>query len=132
MIQSDSEGSDINSRNTYDTSLLVAFTDMLTTVECRFWARETSTKWWDHIVMLVWDDEQGLQNFRMRKATFMGLCEELAPTLRRKVTRLRAALTVEKGAAIAFENVTISLVTLQILSTYYDTIGNSRQLPIGR
>uniref|UniRef100_A0A8C3HUY7 Putative nuclease HARBI1 n=1 Tax=Chrysemys picta bellii TaxID=8478 RepID=A0A8C3HUY7_CHRPI len=71
------------------------------TMECRFWARETSTEWWDHIVMEVWDDEQWLQNFRMRKATFMGLCEELAPTLRRKDTRLRAALPVEKRVAIA-------------------------------
>ncbi|CAM5164998.1 unnamed protein product [Natator depressus] len=102
MIQNDSEGSnDIDSSNAYDTSLLVAFTDTLIIVERRFWAQETSTEWWDHIVMQVWDDEQWLQNFRMRKATFIGLCEELAPTLRRKDTRLRAALTVEKQVAIA-------------------------------
>ncbi|XP_065438119.1 uncharacterized protein LOC135981036 [Chrysemys picta bellii] len=75
--------------------------DMLITVERRFWARETSTEWWDHIIMEAWDDEQWLQNFRMRKATFMGLCEALAPTLRRKDTRLRAALPVEKWVAIA-------------------------------
>ncbi|KAM7177895.1 uncharacterized protein RBU57_001288 [Macrochelys suwanniensis] len=74
---------------------------MLTTMEHRFWARETSTEWWDHIVMQVWDDEQWLQNFRMRKATFMGLCDELAPTLRCKDMRLRAALMVEKRVAIA-------------------------------
>uniref|UniRef100_A0A8C3H4R0 DDE Tnp4 domain-containing protein n=1 Tax=Chrysemys picta bellii TaxID=8478 RepID=A0A8C3H4R0_CHRPI len=54
-----------------------------------------------HRVVGVWDDEQWLQNFRMRKATFMGLCEELAPTLRRKDTRLRAALPVEKRVASA-------------------------------
>ncbi|XP_053876904.1 uncharacterized protein LOC128833047 [Malaclemys terrapin pileata] len=104
-IQSDSEGEDsdnaIETRNAYDTKLLVAFTDMLSTVERRFWVRETSTEWWDHIVMEVWDDEQWLQNFRMRKATFMGLCEELDPTLWRKDTRLRAALPVEKQVAIA-------------------------------
>ncbi|KAM7170969.1 uncharacterized protein RBU57_005431 [Macrochelys suwanniensis] len=51
--------------------------------------------------MQVWDDEQWLQNFWMRKAAFMGLCEELAPTLRHKDTRLRASLTVEKRVAIA-------------------------------
>uniref|UniRef100_A0A8C3F917 DDE Tnp4 domain-containing protein n=1 Tax=Chrysemys picta bellii TaxID=8478 RepID=A0A8C3F917_CHRPI len=101
--ESDGEDSDdaIETRNTYDTKLLVAFTDMLSTVERRFWVRETSMEWWDHIVMEVWDDEQWLQNFWMRKATFMGLCEELAPTLRRKDTRLRAALPVEKRMAIA-------------------------------
>ncbi|XP_065420744.1 uncharacterized protein LOC135974969 isoform X2 [Chrysemys picta bellii] len=104
-IQSDSESEEsddaIEPRNAYDTKLLVSSTNMLSTVERRFWARETSTEWWDHIVMDVWDDEQWLQNFRMRKATFMGLCEELAPTLRRKDTRLRAALPVEKRVAIA-------------------------------
>ncbi|XP_065440822.1 uncharacterized protein LOC135981585 [Chrysemys picta bellii] len=106
-IQSDSEseGEDsddaIETRNAYDTKLLVAFTDMLSIVERRFWVRETSTEWWDYIVMEVWDDEQWLQNFRMRKATFMGLYEALAPTLRRKDTRLRAALPVEKRVAIA-------------------------------
>ncbi|XP_065438549.1 uncharacterized protein LOC135981209 [Chrysemys picta bellii] len=102
-IQTDSEDSDddIDSSNVYDMRLLVAFMDMLTTVERCFWARETSTEWWDHIVLQAWDDEQWLQNFRMRKATFMGLCEELAPILRRKGTRLRAALMMEKRVAIA-------------------------------
>uniref|UniRef100_A0A8C0J8B7 DDE Tnp4 domain-containing protein n=1 Tax=Chelonoidis abingdonii TaxID=106734 RepID=A0A8C0J8B7_CHEAB len=104
MLQSDSEESsddEIDSADAPDTKLLVAVTDVLSAVERRLWARETSTEWWDHIVMQVWDDEQWLQNFRMRKATFMGLCAELAPTLQRKDTRLRAALSVEKRVAIA-------------------------------
>ncbi|CAM4597929.1 unnamed protein product [Lepidochelys olivacea] len=74
---------------------------MLTTMERHFWAWETSTEWWDHIVMQVWDDELWLQNFCMRKASFMGLCTKLGPTLRHKDTRLRAALMVEKQVAIA-------------------------------
>ncbi|XP_073179562.1 nucleoporin Nup37 isoform X3 [Lepidochelys kempii] len=101
-VQIDSEESDddVNSCNAYDARLLMAFTDMLT-MERRFWAQETSIEWWVHIVMQVWDDEQWLQNFWMRKATFMGLCAELAPILRRKDSRLRAALPVEKQMAIA-------------------------------
>ncbi|XP_050811119.1 RING finger protein 141 isoform X1 [Gopherus flavomarginatus] len=103
QLQSDSEESDddIESPDACDAKLLVAFTEMLSTVECLFWAWETSIEWWDHIVMEVWDDEQWLQNFWMRKATFMGLCAGLAPTLWRKDTRLRAALPVEKRMAIA-------------------------------
>ncbi|CAM4672127.1 unnamed protein product [Lepidochelys kempii] len=54
-----------------------------------------------HIIMQVWDDKQWLQNFRMRKATFIRLCEALAPTPRHKDTRLRTALTVEKQVGIA-------------------------------
>ncbi|CAM2106548.1 unnamed protein product [Caretta caretta] len=70
-------------------------------VEHRFWARETSTDWWDHIVLQVWDDSQWLRNFRMRKGTFMELCDLLSPALRCKTTKMRAALTVEKRVAIA-------------------------------
>ncbi|CAM5085053.1 unnamed protein product [Eretmochelys imbricata] len=70
-------------------------------VERRFWARETSTDWWDRIVLQVWDDSQWLRNFRMCKGTFMELCDLLSPALRRMNTKMRAALTVEKQVAIA-------------------------------
>ncbi|CAM4663458.1 unnamed protein product [Lepidochelys kempii] len=70
-------------------------------VECRFWAWETSTDWWDRIVLQVWDDSQWLRNFRMRKGTFMELCDLLSPALRRMNTKMRAALTVEKQVVIA-------------------------------
>ncbi|CAM5077364.1 unnamed protein product [Eretmochelys imbricata] len=70
-------------------------------VECRFWVRETSTDWWDRIMLQVWDDSQWLQNFRMRKGTFMELCDLLSPARWRKNTKMRAALTVEKRVAIA-------------------------------
>ncbi|EMP32930.1 hypothetical protein UY3_09940 [Chelonia mydas] len=63
---------DLATCSSYDTSLLMAFMDMFTTVECHFEAQETSTERWDHTVMHIWDDKQWLQNFWMRKATFMG------------------------------------------------------------
>ncbi|EMP31980.1 hypothetical protein UY3_10904 [Chelonia mydas] len=65
-------------------------------VERRFWTRETSTDWWDRIVLQVWDDSQWLRNFRMRKGTFMELCDLLSPALKRKNTKMRAALTVHE------------------------------------
>ncbi|XP_053875723.1 E3 ubiquitin-protein ligase RNF144B isoform X1 [Malaclemys terrapin pileata] len=70
-------------------------------VERQFWARETSTDWWDRIVLQVWDDSQWLRNFCMRKGTFMELCDLLSLALKRQNTRMRAALTVEKRVAIA-------------------------------
>ncbi|XP_065423564.1 uncharacterized protein LOC135975661 [Chrysemys picta bellii] len=70
-------------------------------VERGFWARETSTEWWDRIVLQVWDESQWLRNFRMRKGTFLELCELLSPALKRNDTRMRAALTVQKRMAIA-------------------------------
>ncbi|CAM4586152.1 unnamed protein product [Lepidochelys kempii] len=48
-------------------------------VECRFWAQETNTDWWDRIVH----------------------SDLLSPALRCKNTKMRAALTVEKQVAIA-------------------------------
>uniref|UniRef100_A0A8C4VPV7 DDE Tnp4 domain-containing protein n=1 Tax=Gopherus evgoodei TaxID=1825980 RepID=A0A8C4VPV7_9SAUR len=70
-------------------------------IERRFWAWETSTDWWDHIVLRVWDDSQWLLNFCMRKGTFMELCDLLSPALKRHNTKMRVALTVEKRVAIA-------------------------------
>ncbi|XP_074977999.1 kelch-like protein 12 isoform X2 [Caretta caretta] len=70
-------------------------------VERRFWALETSTDWWDRIVLQVWDDSQWLRNFHMRKGTCMELCDLLSPALKHKSTKMRAALTVEKRVAIA-------------------------------
>ncbi|XP_048684681.1 uncharacterized protein LOC125626039 [Caretta caretta] len=70
-------------------------------VERRFWARETSTDWWDCMVLQVWDDSQWLQNCGMCRATSMELCDLLSPALKCKDTKMRAALTVEKRVAIA-------------------------------
>uniref|UniRef100_A0A8C4VE01 DDE Tnp4 domain-containing protein n=1 Tax=Gopherus evgoodei TaxID=1825980 RepID=A0A8C4VE01_9SAUR len=62
--------------------------------ERRFWAWETSTDWWDCIVLKVWDDSQWLR-------TFMELCDLLSPALKRQNTKMRAPFTVEKQVAIA-------------------------------
>ncbi|CAM5089244.1 unnamed protein product [Natator depressus] len=70
-------------------------------MEHQFWARETSTDWWDRIVLRVWDDSQWLQNFHMHKGTFMELCDLLSSALKCKNTKMRAALTVEKQVVIA-------------------------------
>ncbi|XP_065446506.1 uncharacterized protein LOC135982650 [Chrysemys picta bellii] len=70
-------------------------------VECRFWARETSTDWWDRIVLQVWDDSQWLRNFCMHKGTFVELCDLLSPALKCQNTKMRAVLSVEKQVAIA-------------------------------
>ncbi|CAM4590437.1 unnamed protein product [Caretta caretta] len=77
-------------------------------VERRFWARETSTEWWDCIVFQAWDDSQWLRNFWLRKGTFMELCDLLSPALRCKNTKMRAALTVEKQVAIALWKLAMS------------------------
>nr|XP_048696687.1 uncharacterized protein LOC125632479 [Caretta caretta]XP_048696688.1 uncharacterized protein LOC125632479 [Caretta caretta] len=74
---------------------------LVDTVKRQFWAQQTSTDWWDRIVLQVWDDSQWLQNFHMHKATFLELSQLLSPTLKHRNTKMRASLTVEKRVAIA-------------------------------
>ncbi|CAM5144384.1 unnamed protein product [Eretmochelys imbricata] len=74
---------------------------LLDTVERRFWAQQTSTDWWDRIVLQIWNDSQWLRNFRVCKTTFMELCKLLSPAMKHRNTKMRAALTVEKQVAIA-------------------------------
>ncbi|XP_075753869.1 uncharacterized protein LOC142818380 [Pelodiscus sinensis] len=62
---------------------------------------DTSTDWWDRIVLEHWEDRQWTQNFRMRRDTFLELCEWLAPALRRRDTRMRPAIPLQKRVAIA-------------------------------
>uniref|UniRef100_A0A8D0DHI9 DDE Tnp4 domain-containing protein n=1 Tax=Salvator merianae TaxID=96440 RepID=A0A8D0DHI9_SALMN len=94
----------------------------LRSVERRFWARPRSTEWWDRTVLETWDDEQWLQNFRMRKATFLELCARLAPALQRQKTRMRIPLSVEKRVAIALWKLATSVC--------YRDVGN--QFGVGR
>ncbi|CAM5150989.1 unnamed protein product [Natator depressus] len=85
-------------------------------VERQFWSRETSTDWWDRVVLQVWDDPQWLRNFRMRKGTFMELCNLLSPALKRMNTKMRAALTVEKRVAIVLRKLA--------MPDSYQSVGN--------
>ncbi|XP_061444666.1 uncharacterized protein LOC133366041 [Rhineura floridana] len=94
----------------------------LRSVERRFWARPRSTEWWDHTVLETWDDNQWLQNFRMRKSTFLELCGQLSPALQRQKTRMRIPLSVEKRVAIALWKLATSVC--------YRDVGN--QFGVGR
>ncbi|XP_075775150.1 uncharacterized protein LOC142826495 [Pelodiscus sinensis] len=70
-------------------------------VPCRIWRLDTSSDWWDLIVLERWGDQQWTQNFRMKKDTFLELCEWLAPALQRWDTRMRPANCLQKHVAIA-------------------------------
>ncbi|XP_078581876.1 uncharacterized protein LOC144865182 [Branchiostoma floridae x Branchiostoma japonicum] len=55
---------------------------------------------WDQIVLDTLSDAEWYKRFRMRKATFQMLCDELDPELRHKDTRMRDAISVQKRLAI--------------------------------
>ncbi|XP_075771799.1 uncharacterized protein LOC142823914 [Pelodiscus sinensis] len=91
-------------------------------VRRRIWRLDTNSDWWDRIVLERWEDRQWTQNFRMRRDTFLELCEWLAPALRRRDTRMRPAIPLQKRVVIA----------LWKLSTpdSYRSVGN--QFGVGR
>nr|XP_006118056.2 uncharacterized protein LOC102446578 [Pelodiscus sinensis] len=72
------------------------------TVGRQYWRLDASSEWWDWLILEQWDNQQRLQNFWMRKQTFLDLCAWLAPVLRRCNTHpvyKRVAITLWKLAA---------------------------------
>ena len=49
--------------------------------EKRTWKKERSTDWFDHIVLETFDDNQWIENFRMKIETFASLCRDLETSL---------------------------------------------------
>ena len=45
------------------------------------WKKERSTDWFDHIVLETFDDDQWIENFRMKRETFASLCRNLEASL---------------------------------------------------
>ena len=67
----------------------------------RFWVRPGRTQlWWKNFLNNVVVDEEWKENLRMTKRTFMELCEELSPYIRKRETRLREAIDVQTQVAI--------------------------------
>nr|XP_014431687.1 uncharacterized protein LOC106732382 [Pelodiscus sinensis] len=71
------------------------------TIYRRFWRLETSSDWWDQLVMEQWDDQPWLHNFRMHEATFFELCACLTPVLQRRDTHRWSVIHLQKRVAIA-------------------------------
>lgn len=65
-------------------------------VECCFYTRRTQ----HGVVVSHWDDEQWLQNFRMRKQIFLEFCGELAPALQLHNTFFPRPILVQKQVAV--------------------------------
>jgi hypothetical protein len=49
--------------------------------EKRTWKKERSTDWFDHIVLETFDDDQWIENFRMKREAFASLCRDMEASL---------------------------------------------------
>ena len=68
----------------------------------RFWIEPSRGKslFWEEAVSQWKDDTLWLENFRISRQSFLFICHGLQDTLKRKDTRFRKAITVEKRIAI--------------------------------
>ena len=84
--------------------------------EKRTWKKERSTDWFKHIVLETFDDDQWIENFRMKREIFASLCRDLEASLAPSNHAVRDVVDIQKQVAI----------TLYWLasSAEYRTIGN--------
>ena len=59
-----------------------------------------SSDWWERIVMEEFTESDWMENFRMGRHTFMYVCNQLRPYIKRKSTILREPISVEKRVAV--------------------------------
>lgn len=63
------------------------------------WIRQRSGVWWQH-VLSSWTDCEWKANFRMRRTSFLQLCNSLQPHLQRQTTSFRKPVPVDQRVAI--------------------------------
>ncbi|KAK8597789.1 hypothetical protein V6N13_095187 [Hibiscus sabdariffa] len=66
----------------------------------RLWVKDRSKDWWDNCNHPDFPDEEFKRAFRMSKATFKMVCEELEPAVMKKNTMLRDAIPVRQRVAV--------------------------------
>nr|XP_023890080.1 protein ALP1-like [Quercus suber]POE63977.1 protein alp1-like [Quercus suber] len=66
----------------------------------RLWVKDRSKDWWDQFSSPDFPDEEFRRAFRMSKATFQMICDELDPVVMKKNTMLRDAIPVRTRVAV--------------------------------
>ena len=66
------------------------------------WSKERSSYWWEQIVGRTFTSQDWLENFRMSRATFTYLCNELRLAIEKDDTSMRKAIPTEQRVALTF------------------------------
>ncbi|KAG6414320.1 hypothetical protein SASPL_127039 [Salvia splendens] len=66
----------------------------------RLWVKSRSNAWWEQVSSSDYPDEEFRKSFRMCRATFDLICEELEPAVTKKDTMLRLAIPVPQRVAV--------------------------------
>lgn len=66
----------------------------------RLWVKDRSKAWWERCNHPDFPEEEFRRAFRMSRATFNMICDELDPIINKKDTMLRAAIPVRQRVAV--------------------------------
>ncbi|XP_057537806.1 protein ANTAGONIST OF LIKE HETEROCHROMATIN PROTEIN 1-like [Amaranthus tricolor] len=66
----------------------------------RLWVKDRSKDWWEKCSHPDFPEEEFKKSFKMSKATFNMICDELDPVITKKDTMLRAAIPVHQRVAV--------------------------------
>ncbi|OEL17603.1 hypothetical protein BAE44_0021378 [Dichanthelium oligosanthes] len=66
----------------------------------RLWVKERDHEWWDRMSSPACPEEEFRRAFRMSRATFEAVCEELSAVVAKEDTMLRAAIPVRQRVAV--------------------------------
>ncbi|XP_062208727.1 protein ANTAGONIST OF LIKE HETEROCHROMATIN PROTEIN 1-like [Phragmites australis] len=66
----------------------------------RMWVKERDREWWDRMSSPFCPEEEFRRAFRMSRATFEAVCEELGAAVAKEDTMLRAAIPVRQRVAV--------------------------------
>ncbi|KAI3443607.1 hypothetical protein Pfo_000272 [Paulownia fortunei] len=66
----------------------------------RLWVKNRSNAWWEQVSSPDFPEEEFKKAFRMSRATFDMICEELEPVVTKKDTLLRLAIPVRQRVAV--------------------------------
>ncbi|CAA0835007.1 Unknown protein [Striga hermonthica] len=66
----------------------------------RLWVKSRSKAWWEQVNSPDYPEDQFQRDFRMSRATFDMICDELEPMVTKKDTMLRQAIPVRQRVAV--------------------------------
>ncbi|KAG6411245.1 hypothetical protein SASPL_129323 [Salvia splendens] len=66
----------------------------------RLWVKSRSKAWWEQVDSPNYPEAEFKKDFRMSKATFDMICDELEPAVNKKDTMLRSAIPVRQRVAV--------------------------------
>ncbi|XP_027176357.1 protein ALP1-like [Coffea eugenioides] len=99
-MKEDAIGTASESKRARRSSPEVGASEAGTSSQRRLWVKDRSKAWWEHCNSADFPEEEFRKAFRMSKATFDMICDELESVVTKKDTMLRLAIPVRQRVAV--------------------------------